>query len=543
MPYCEVGSRKNSVDAQLNNGIKLFYRTYGRGPTKVLLIIGLAATHDAWGPQIRELTGSDMPNDDDATRVGDYSDNEADCGGYGIEVCAFDNRGMGQSSVPTKKSEYTTRIMAKDAIALLDHLGWEKAHVFGHSMGGMIACKLAAMVPERVLSLALLNVTGGGFECFPKFDRQTLSIAIRFLRAKTPEQRAAVDLDTHYSKEYLEEYVQSTTRREILYQEYVKGISATGMQSNYGFEGQLNACWTHKMTRTEIELIRSAGCLVSVIHGRHDVIAQIYYARRLAEKLYPVARMVDLHGGHLVSHERTEEVNKALMELIKAAEKEMMPHDWTNLPKQSSRWMGTMTSLIRTSTEGGSSVSLMCNMSEKLYLCLLYLFGHFALAFEFTKRRLRSLKPVRGFPSVCKCYQLLMQLDGFKQLIMLYLYEVVDFYLERNLRNSIYEVKVTYELLSVTSYMTLKSGIDGQIDLEVDYGSQEIASMIYAALAVDKELQPDKVKREMSVSNGKLSVHFEAVEPRFLRASYSAFVDVLTLATKTIEEFGKGLEL
>ena len=42
---------------------------------------------------------------------------------------------------------------------------------------------------------------------------------------------------------------------------------------------------------------------------RHDVIAQIYYARRLAEKLYPVARMVDLHGGHLVSHERTEEVH------------------------------------------------------------------------------------------------------------------------------------------------------------------------------------------------------------------------------------------
>lgn len=42
---------------------------------------------------------------------------------------------------------------------------------------------------------------------------------------------------------------------------------------------------------------------------RDDVIAQIYYARRLAEKLYPVARMVDLHGGHLVSHERMEEVH------------------------------------------------------------------------------------------------------------------------------------------------------------------------------------------------------------------------------------------
>lgn len=33
-----------------------------------------------------------------------------------------------------------------------------------------------------------------------QLDRQTLSIAIRFLKAKTPQQRAAVDLDTHYTK-------------------------------------------------------------------------------------------------------------------------------------------------------------------------------------------------------------------------------------------------------------------------------------------------------------------------------------------------------
>ncbi|KAI6680212.1 hypothetical protein NL676_034093 [Syzygium grande] len=75
----------------------------------------------------------------------------------------------------------------------------------------MIAWKLAAMVPNRVLSLGLLNVTGGGYECFPKIDRRTISIAIRIFRAKTLVQRAAVDLDTHYSKEYLEEYVGSST--------------------------------------------------------------------------------------------------------------------------------------------------------------------------------------------------------------------------------------------------------------------------------------------------------------------------------------------
>ncbi|PIA63256.1 hypothetical protein AQUCO_00200939v1 [Aquilegia coerulea] len=56
------------------------------------------------------------------------------------------------------------------------------------------------------------------------------------------------------------------------------------------------------------------------------------------------------------------------------------------------------------------------------------------------------------------------------------------------------------------------------------------------------QLQPDKVKRQMSVSEGKLIVHFEAVEARFLRASYSSFLDILTLATKTLEEFGLGMK-
>ncbi|KAI9097559.1 hypothetical protein K1719_025330 [Acacia pycnantha] len=111
MPYCCAGTRLAAAD----NAVKLFYGTYGHGPTKVLLIIGLAGTHDY----------------------------------RGIQVCALDNRGVGRGSVPTKKSDYSSKIMAKDAIALLDHLGWRKTHVFGHSMGAMIACKLAAMVPDH----------------------------------------------------------------------------------------------------------------------------------------------------------------------------------------------------------------------------------------------------------------------------------------------------------------------------------------------------------------------------------------------------------
>ncbi|XP_076957808.1 uncharacterized protein LOC143633376 [Bidens hawaiensis] len=383
MPFCDV--------AVNNNNIKLFYRTYGSGPIKVVMIIGLAGTHDSWNPQIQALTGTTNPNDnDDDDGDGDahlYNHNN-----YGIRVCAFDNRGMGRSSIPKNKAQYTTKIMATDALALMDHLGWNKAHVFGHSMGGMIACKLAAISPHRVLSLALLNVTGGGYECIPKIDRQTLSIALRFLRAKTPEQRADVDLDTHYTKEYLEEYVGQKTRREILYKEYVKGISATGMQSNYGLDGQINACWTHKVSKAELEAIRAQGFLISVIHGRHDVIAQLSHAQRLAKKLYPLARMIELPGGHLVSHERTKEVNEALLDLIKASETKTSPYDWTNLsPESSGCWtkskLNSDTEMSNSAVNGG--------IAEKLRFKVLYIIGLFVVAFEYIKRALTRLKPVR----------------------------------------------------------------------------------------------------------------------------------------------------
>ncbi|XP_039124166.1 uncharacterized protein LOC120260691 isoform X1 [Dioscorea cayenensis subsp. rotundata] len=74
-------------------------------------------------------------------------------------------------------------------------------------------------------------------------------------------------------------------------------------------------------------------------------------------------------------------------------------------------------------------------------------------------------------------------------------------------------------------------------DFEVDYGSEEHATIVHEALAVDQELQPDKVRRHTSVSDGKLIVRFEAVEARFLRASFSSFIDLVVLATKLIEEF------
>uniref|UniRef100_A0A0D9WJ93 AB hydrolase-1 domain-containing protein n=1 Tax=Leersia perrieri TaxID=77586 RepID=A0A0D9WJ93_9ORYZ len=408
MPYCEVDRYQNG---EKWDGVRLFYRRYGRGAVKVLLVIGLAGTHDSWGPQIKGLTGSLEPADDEAEaertdeESGDAAspaaaEGEDDGGeGDGIEVCCFDNRGVGRSSIPPHKSYYSTAIMARDALALMDHLGWKKAHVFGHSMGAMISCKLAAMAPQRVCSLALLNVTGGGFQCFPKVDGQMLSLAFRFLRAKTPEERALVDLETHYTEEYLNEKVGSCTRRTILYQEYVKGISSTGMQSNCGFEGQVNACWTHKMTSKELDTIRSAGFLVSVIHGRSDIIAQLCHARRLAERLIPVARMVELHGAHLVSHERPEEVNNALMELIKATKSMMKPEEWSSQPENSSETGALISarpvSVTIQTDDGGNAAVAVYNLLAKLQLSFLYVIGVILMGFEHMRNIVKVMKPVR----------------------------------------------------------------------------------------------------------------------------------------------------
>jgi pimeloyl-ACP methyl ester carboxylesterase len=70
-----------------------------------------------------------------------------------FRLITFDNRGIGRSSTPLPP--YTTRQMADDALAVLDATGTDSAHVFGVSLGGMIAQELAIAAPARVHRLVL----------------------------------------------------------------------------------------------------------------------------------------------------------------------------------------------------------------------------------------------------------------------------------------------------------------------------------------------------------------------------------------------------
>ncbi len=75
--------------------------------------------------------------------------------GAGRRVIALDNRGHGQSEKLYAPEDYATPTMAKDACALLDHLGVEWADVMGYSMGARITAFMTLNHPERVRSMIL----------------------------------------------------------------------------------------------------------------------------------------------------------------------------------------------------------------------------------------------------------------------------------------------------------------------------------------------------------------------------------------------------
>src|SRR5215472_8215052 len=77
-----------------------------------------------------------------------------------FRAIVFDNRGVGRSDVPLRPWSMGT--MARDAAAVLDAAGVDKAHVIGVSMGGMIAQELTLRYPSRVRKLILACTQCGG---------------------------------------------------------------------------------------------------------------------------------------------------------------------------------------------------------------------------------------------------------------------------------------------------------------------------------------------------------------------------------------------
>src|SRR5580700_1765938 len=117
-----------------NQGAKIYWDEQGQG-TPVLLIMGLGYPSQMWY-RMRPLL------------VEHY------------RTIALDNRGVGRSDIPP--GPYPIAVMAADAAAVLDAAGVDNAHVYGISMGGMIAQEFALQYPKRVRSLILGCTAAGG---------------------------------------------------------------------------------------------------------------------------------------------------------------------------------------------------------------------------------------------------------------------------------------------------------------------------------------------------------------------------------------------
>ena len=89
---------------------------------------------------------------------------------HGFHVVAYDQRDAGQSTrftgarsrspitavVRHQTAAYTAEDMTDDAVAVLDALGWDSAHLLGVSMGGLVAQRIALRHPDRVRTVTAM---------------------------------------------------------------------------------------------------------------------------------------------------------------------------------------------------------------------------------------------------------------------------------------------------------------------------------------------------------------------------------------------------
>jgi 3-oxoadipate enol-lactonase len=122
-----------------SNGITLEYDVEGAGPPLVL-ISGLGYGRWCWRSLVPLLSRS-------------------------FRVVTFDNRGAGGSE--KAPGPYSTPMMAADTLGLMGALGIERAHVVGHSLGSLIAQRMALSAPDRIGGLVLVSSTFGGPKCVP----------------------------------------------------------------------------------------------------------------------------------------------------------------------------------------------------------------------------------------------------------------------------------------------------------------------------------------------------------------------------------------
>jgi 3-oxoadipate enol-lactonase len=236
---------------------RLRWESSGSGPP-LLLIMGLGLSGGAWWRSVPIL----------AKR---------------FRVIAYDSRGTGGSSALTYN--YTTEAMADDALAILDSAGVERAHIYGISLGGMVAQQVALRHPERVDSLVLGCTHPGGRRAIVADDD-----VISFFRRRSSlshEEAAWASVPYNYGRRCRDEHAQRIADDIAL--------RLTNRFNGRAYRAQMCAAALHNC----FGRLGRIGARTMIVHGCDDRVIPAANAELMAERI-PDVRLALLDAcGHM----------------------------------------------------------------------------------------------------------------------------------------------------------------------------------------------------------------------------------------------------
>ncbi|MBW2626401.1 MAG: alpha/beta hydrolase [Deltaproteobacteria bacterium] len=253
-------------------GPRLSYQVFGSQGAPVLFVMGFGMPGAVWGPQVDELQ------------------NDHRC-------CHYDHLGVGESD----RGPFLRTIpaMADDAVRILDDLSWDRAHVVGVSMGGMIAQELALRSADRCESLTLVATHGGA----PVAALPTLRGLRFFVQGLFggPKNRMRSLPRLLYTDEFLESIGPKALRSHL-------DVRLGHPPALRTVLGQLYAVWRHS-TESRLSQIQLPTLLV---RPGKDILIRPTQTDRLAERI-PNTRVLRFDdAGHGVTFQKAAELNAAL---------------------------------------------------------------------------------------------------------------------------------------------------------------------------------------------------------------------------------------
>ena len=297
----EISELSTKKGLAKTNGIELYYESFGEDHhPPIVLIMGLDAQCVLWSTAFIEPLVI-----------------------AGYRVIRFDNRDIGHSTWMDewhKSKPYTLEDMAQDTVGLLDHLGIEKAHIIGASMGGMITQRLAISHASRVLSITCFMSSANPMdsEAFSSFYQKILvKIAPKLLKwaslnNKYTQHKVSIN-------KYLATYKFLSGTKYPFDKAYFTELFKYCIEERKGQNPQArfrqfcavvaSGSRLHELDKIETKAL--------ILHGTADRLVPIMHSRKYASKINN-AKLIELEGiGHEIPKAALSEIHGYLLEHLK----------------------------------------------------------------------------------------------------------------------------------------------------------------------------------------------------------------------------------